>query len=58
VPSSTSTPPLLRRRGGVILGKNRHGPGGEMPVYIDYRTLRVSEALPDEEDKWPAVNKK
>ena len=33
--------------GGVILGKNRHGPGGEIPVYIDYRMLRVSEALPD-----------
>ena len=54
--SSTST--AASDVGGVILGKNRHGPGGEMPVYIDYRTLRVSEALPDEEDKWPAANKK
>ena len=43
--------------GGVILGKNRHGPGGEIPVYIDFRMLRVSEALPDERDKWPAANK-
>ena len=33
--------------GGMILGKNRHGPWGEIPVYIDHRMLRVSEALPD-----------
>ena len=57
-PLALVPPPSSGVGGGVILGKNRHGPGGEMPVYIDYRTLRVSEALPDEEDKWPAVNKK
>ena len=33
--------------GGVILGKNRHVPWGEIPVYIDHRMLHVSEALPD-----------
>ena len=49
--------PVTPLRRGVIFGKNRHGPGGEIPVYINYHTLRVSEALPDKEDKWPAANK-
>jgi len=48
---------LRGARTWVILGKNRHGPGGEIPVYIDYRTLRVTEALPDEEHRWPGVQK-
>ena len=41
----------------MILGKNRYGSGGKIPVYIDYRTLRVSENLQNEEDNWPAANK-
>ena len=39
----------------VLLGKNRHGPGPEIPVYIDYKTLRMTEALQDEEHLWPGV---
>lgn len=35
---------------GVILGKNRYRPGGEIPAYINYRRLRVSEDLPDKEE--------
>lgn len=37
----------------VIVGKNRHGPQVDIPVQWDYRTLRIREALPDEEGKWP-----
>ena len=40
-------------RGYLLLGKNRHGPQGELRVEYDYRTLRVREALPDEEAEWP-----
>jgi replicative DNA helicase len=40
-------------RGYLLLGKNRHGPQGELRVEYDYRTLRVREALADEEDEWP-----
>ncbi len=37
----------------LILGKNRHGGTGSVPIEWDYRTLRVREAQPDEEDLWP-----
>ncbi|MCH7563338.1 MAG: hypothetical protein IH968_05880 [Gemmatimonadetes bacterium] len=37
----------------IILGKNRHGGIGDIPVWMDYRSLRVREALPDEEAEWP-----
>ena len=37
----------------LILGKNRHGPNTEIPIEWNYRTLRVREALPDEEELWP-----
>ena len=39
--------------GYLLLSKNRHGPQGELRVEYDYRTLRVREAMPDEEDEWP-----
>ncbi len=37
----------------LILGKNRHGPVGEIPLWVDYSTLRWREAQPDEVDEWP-----
>ena len=37
----------------ALLAKNRHGGQGEIPIEWDYRTLRVREALPDEESDWP-----
>jgi len=37
----------------LLLAKNRHGALGEIPIHWDYRTLRVREALPDEEKEWP-----
>lgn len=37
----------------AVLGKNRHGSTGEIPIEWDYRTLRVREARPDEEESWP-----
>lgn len=39
----------------IILGKNRHGGLGDIPVWMDYRTLRIREALPDEEAEWPGA---
>lgn len=39
----------------AILGKNRHGSSGEIPVEWDYRTLRIRQALPDEEHLWPGA---
>ena len=41
----------------AILGKNRHGSTGEIPILWDYRTLRVREGLPDEEHEWPGQGK-
>lgn len=38
----------------LLLGKNRHGSNVEIPIEWDYRTLRIREALPDEEAEWPA----
>lgn len=37
----------------AILGKNRHGGQGEIPIELDYRTLRIREAKPHEEEEWP-----
>lgn len=37
----------------LIVGKNRHGPQLDIPIEWDYRTLRVREALIDEESEWP-----
>jgi len=37
----------------LILGKNRHGSTGEIPIAWDYRTLRAREAMQDEEREWP-----
>ena len=39
----------------ILLGKNRHGGIGDIPVWLDYRTLRIREALPDEEAEWPGA---
>lgn len=40
----------------ALLAKNRHGGQGEIPIEWDYRSLRVREALPDEEGEWPKRN--
>ena len=40
----------------ALLAKNRHGGQGEIPIHWDYKTLRVREALPDEEGEWPKAN--
>lgn len=37
----------------LILGANRHGDAGDIPLLWDYTTLRVREGLPDEEREWP-----
>lgn len=37
----------------LLLSKNRHGSTGQIPVYWDYSTLTVREAMPDEEHEWP-----
>ena len=37
----------------ALLGKDRHGAQGEIPIHWDYRSLRVREALPDEEENGP-----
>ena len=42
----------------AILSKNRHGGYGDIPIEWDYRTLRVREALPDEEHLWPGNKNK
>ena len=39
----------------ALLGKNRHGSTGEIPILWDYRTLRVREALPHEEGDWSGL---
>lgn len=40
----------------AILGKNRHGGSGEIPIEWDYRDLTVREARPDEEHRWPGAS--
>lgn len=37
----------------AMLGKNRHGSTGEIPIEWDYRTLRVREVRADEAESWP-----
>ena len=37
----------------LIVDKNRHGPTGDIPIEIDYRTHRIRQALSDEEELWP-----
>ncbi len=37
----------------LIVDKNRHGRTGDIPIEIDYRTHRIRQALPDEEELWP-----
>ena len=37
----------------ALLSKNRHGAQVEIQVEWSYKTLRVREALPDEEAEWP-----
>lgn len=44
-------------RSWAILAKNRHGGNGEIPVCWDYGTLQVREALPDEEHRWPGIER-
>jgi len=46
-----------RARTWLILGKNRHGPTGQIAIEWDYRYLTVREALPDEVDDWPTHGK-
>ena len=41
----------------ALLAKNRHGALGEIPIHWDYRSLRVREADPDEEDQWPGARR-
>lgn len=40
-------------RSFAIIGKNRHGDRGEIPVLWDYSNLRVREGMPDELNCWP-----
>ena len=37
----------------LLVEKNRHGRTGDIPIEIDYRTHRIRQALPDEEELWP-----
>ena len=37
----------------LLIGKNRHGPCGSVPVEWSYKNLRLREADPDEEAEWP-----
>ncbi len=39
----------------LLLQKNRHGAQLEVSVQWDYRTLRLREVLPDEEEEWPGA---
>lgn len=41
----------------LLLAKNRHGATGEIPVEWDYRTLRIRQALPDEEGEWDRLGR-
>ena len=36
----------------LIVGKNRFGPVGEIPIIFEFKTAKVREVLPDEEDGW------
>ena len=37
----------------AILGKNRHGDKGSIPLWLSYRNLQIRQALPDEVHLWP-----
>jgi replicative DNA helicase len=37
----------------AILGKNRHGGTGSIPIEWDFRTLTMREGLPHELREWP-----
>jgi replicative DNA helicase len=37
----------------LLVDKNRHGWCGELPVLWNYKTLRMSEGMPDELGDWP-----
>ena len=37
----------------LIVGKNRHGPTGSIPIWMSYQTLQIRQADPDEVDQWP-----
>jgi replicative DNA helicase len=52
-----NVPGQPRARTYVVLGKNRHGPKGlQIPVEWDFRTFRMREAEPDEEQEhWPGA---
>ena len=39
----------------LLIGKNRHGPCGAVPVKWSYTNLRLREADPDEENTWPGA---
>lgn len=39
----------------AILGKNRHGGSGEIPIKWSYEDLTLREARPDEESRWPGA---
>jgi len=41
----------------LLLGKNRHGARGEIPIEWNYQNLRLREADPDEEDQWPGASR-
>ena len=41
----------------LLVGKNRHGPSGEVPVEWSYKNLRLREADPDEEGQWPRAKR-
>ena len=37
----------------LVVGKNRHGPTGSIPIWMSYLTLQIRQALPDDVDVWP-----
>ncbi len=41
----------------LILGKNRHGPTGSLPIWMSYQTLQIRQADPDELHEWPSGRK-
>lgn len=42
-----------RARTWLLLNKSRWGPTRNIPIEWSFKTLRVREALPDEESEWP-----
>ena len=37
----------------LLLGKNRHGPTGKIPIWLSYKNLQIRQALADEVSDWP-----